>query len=146
MGTNRYYRAVSVISEEQGDDIAGEIDACDVAEVAVEVTSRALLDGVVTTSEAAEILEASRATLAASRLSLERSLAVQRHIDQVLMWLNGLPADAIARLSSPPHIVSDQALFRADAVCDADMRRRHPELGRVTIGQMLGHGDWPEAA
>jgi len=146
MGTNRYHRAVSVISEEQGSDIAGEIDACDAAEASVQVTERALRDGAVTTSEAVAILHTCRDTLAASRLSLKRSLAVQRHIDEVLRWLNTLPADAIARLPSPPRIVSDPLLFRADAVCDADVRRRYPELGAVTVGQMVRGDDYPEAA
>lgn len=144
---NQVQRQLRTVSDHHCDDTSGELSARDRAAVALAMTEAALADGMVTSTEALGILKWQRRVLAACDLSLARNLQVQREIDAVIAWIGNLPADALATLPRPAlRLQTDAPLFRADAICDADVRRRYPELGTVTVGQMVRGDDWPEAA
>jgi hypothetical protein len=98
---NKVQERFRIISDAHVDDTAVEMRACERAALAKAITERALADGILTTSEALEILVATRATLADCEDSLSRNVAVQRSLDAMIATLADLPANAIARIPSP---------------------------------------------
>ena len=95
---NRFQLRLRAVSDSHLDDSAGEMDVCDRARVAFDLTRRALLDGTVTTTEAQEILHAQAAVIQGCDLSLARNVAIQRELDEFTRMLGQMPAHAVARL------------------------------------------------
>lgn len=128
---NKLQRHLRTVSDDRLSDTAVEMDACERARIAVDITKRALLDGCVTSSEALEILEAQRAVIEVSDMSLAYNVRQQRQLDEFIAYLRHIPSEAMARLPDPP-------VFRLDDVFSADDRAFRPSLGRVTVGEVLG--------
>ncbi|MHB0874541.1 MAG: hypothetical protein ACYC5O_00710 [Anaerolineae bacterium] len=137
---------IRVVSNHNADDCAGEQGLCERLHGVVLNIQLALGDNVVTTTEALGLLDEARAAAGEADLSLARTQAIQGEIDAVYAMVGQLPTDAIARLPRLPRLTDEQPLFAADATWDADMRRRYPHLGLLTVGQALRQGDYGEAA
>ena len=136
---NAWQRQLRILSDRRLDDTATEMTAVERAILAVEMTRRALLDDVITTTEGQAILEQQAAVLAACEASLDNNVREQPDLDAFIRELGGLPAHAIARVPTahtPP----------LDVFSDADLRRSHPELGNVTVGELVRSSDYGEAA
>lgn len=136
---NKLQRHLRVISDTRLDDTSVELDACERARIALDITKRALMDRCITAGEALEILEAQKAVIQASDLSLAYNVRQQPQLDEFIAYLKHVPADALARMPAPP-------AFRLDDVFSADARACRPSLGRVTVGELLHQGDDLEAA
>lgn len=95
---NKLQKGLRAISDERMDDTAVEIDACEQARLALDITRRALLDGQITVGEAREIVAAQQAVVDASDRSLEYNIRQQPELDAFIAHLANVPADAIARL------------------------------------------------
>lgn len=98
---NKLQRGLRAISDERMDDTAVEMDACEQARVALDITRRALLDGQITVGEAREIIAAQERVIAANDRSLEYNVRQQSALDAFIAHLAHLPADAIARMPRP---------------------------------------------
>ena len=97
MATNRVQRRLRDISDEHCDDTAVEMDCVEAARHTYQVTRAALLDGMVTTSEAAEIVDSLTATVRLAEDSLRRNVAVEQQLTAFSRDLATWPADSRAR-------------------------------------------------
>lgn len=98
---NKLQRELRVISDERLSDTAVEMDACEQARLALDITRRALLDGQITAGEAREIIAAQERVIATNDRSLEYNVRQQPELDAFIAHLAHVPADAIARLPRP---------------------------------------------
>jgi hypothetical protein len=96
MSTNRAQRQLRAISDDHCDDTAVEMDCVEVARHTYRVTRLALLDGVVTTSEAKEIVGALAATVRLAEDSLRRNVAVEQQLTAFSHELAGPSASRCA--------------------------------------------------
>ena len=97
MSTNRVQRQLRVISDDHCDDTAIEMDCVEAARHTYRVTRAALLDGMVTSSEAQEIVNATLATIRLAEDSLQRNVAVERQLTAFSAELATTPAQTTAR-------------------------------------------------
>ncbi len=95
---NKLQRGLRAISDARLDDTAVEMDACEQARLALDITRRALLDGQVTIGEAREIIAALQAVIDVNDRSLAYNVRQQPALDAFIAHLAHVPADAIARL------------------------------------------------
>lgn len=94
---NRLQRHLRALSDEHLDDTAIGLSACERARIALDITKRALIDGCITSSEALEILEAQKAVIEASDLSLACDVSQQPQLDEFI--LPGEPVPGAYRIS-----------------------------------------------
>lgn len=80
VATNRAQRQLREISDEHLDDTAVEMDCLDAAQHTYQVARVALLDGVVTATEAKEIVDALATTVRLAEDSLRRNVVVEQHL------------------------------------------------------------------
>ncbi len=92
MATNRVQRQLREISDEHMDDTAIELDCVEAAQHTYRVTRAALRDGMVTNSEALEIVAALDATIRLAEDSLRRNVAVEQQLTAFSHELAGAPA------------------------------------------------------
>lgn len=97
MATNRVQRRLREISDGHCDDTAVEMDCVESARHTYRVTRAALLDGMVTTSEAKEIVDSLTATIHLAEDSLRRNVAVEQQLTAFSRDLATWPSDARAR-------------------------------------------------
>jgi hypothetical protein len=97
MATNKVQRRLRDISDEHCDDTAVEMDCVEAARHTYRVTRAALLDGMVTTSEAKEIVDSLAATIRLAEDSLRRNVAVEQQLTAFSRDLATWPADSRAR-------------------------------------------------
>jgi hypothetical protein len=135
---NRLARRARWLSDEHLDERAKTLDALDAAAMAYDLTRAAVLDGMILAGEACEILTAERQTLLACRDLDARGRTLQRDLDDMIGDLGQLPASAIAMLprEALPHDLQLEGMQMALAF-DADLRRRHPRVGMVTVGEVM---------
>lgn len=136
---NKLQRHLRAVSDDRLSDTAVEMEACERARIAVDITKRALLDGAITASEALEILEAQQAVIEVSDVSLAYNVRQQRALDDFITYLKSIPTDALSRMPAPPAAPLDD-IFSADA------RAFKPSLGRVTVGDVMRRRDQLGAA
>lgn len=111
---NRLQRHLRVLSDDRLDDTSVEMDACERAQVALDLTKRALMDGCITSTEALEILEAQRAVLEANTLSLAYNIRQQHALDEFIAYLSNVPANIVARMPALPVATGGDVIRRSD--------------------------------
>ena len=94
MATNRVQRQLRGISDEHMDDTAIEQDCVEAAQYTYRVLRAALLDGMVTTSEAKEIVDSVAATVRLAEDSLARNVALEKQLTAFSRELAAVPAAA----------------------------------------------------
>lgn len=97
MATNRVQRRLREISDSHLDDTCMEMDCVEAAHRTYQVTRAALLDGMVSTSEAKEIVDSLAVTVRLAEDSLRRNVAVEEQLTAFSRDLSQWPADAQAR-------------------------------------------------
>lgn len=97
MATNKVQRRLRDISDGHCDDTAVEMDCVEAARHTYRVTRAALLDGMVTTSEAKEIVDSLAATIRLAEDSLRRNVTVEQQLTAFSHELATWPGDAKAR-------------------------------------------------
>ena len=97
VSTNRVQRQLRVISDDHCDDTAIEMGCIEAARHTYQLTRAALLDGMVTSSEAQEIVNAMLATIRLAEDSLQRNVAVERQLTAFSRELATAPAHSTAR-------------------------------------------------
>lgn len=93
---NRLQRQLREISDTRMDDTAVEMDACELARRALEVTRLAMGDGRVTCAELQEIIAAQKAVIGANDLSLAYNVEQQPVLDGFIARLAAVPAAVVA--------------------------------------------------
>jgi hypothetical protein len=96
VSTNRAQRRLRAISDEHCDDTAVEMDCVEAAHHTYRLTRAALLDGMVTSSEAQEIVDALAATVRLAEDSLRRNVAVEQKLTAFSHDLSTGPAVSYA--------------------------------------------------
>jgi hypothetical protein len=135
---NRLARRARWLSDAHLDERAKTLDALDDAARAYDLTRAAVLDGIILTGKACEILTAQRQTLLACRDMDARGRQLQRDLDDMIGDLGRLPASAIAMLPREALPRNHQpGGVQYTLGFDADLRRRHPRLGAVTVGEVM---------
>lgn len=123
---NRLQRGARFVSDLHMDERAKCLDAIDAASVSYELTAAACRSGLMTTTEAVDVLDGLRQTLLALRQMDDAGRRVQQAIDDTIRELGQLPPAAIAMLPTPRVPQTPVALVGVQYTLEiGDMRKPH---------------------